>query len=101
MISVDNFDVPVAEISVIAVHKPVVPAADCIIFDTVAGKNVDLHAIIGNKQVGTAFHDFVVGVVKQVVNIKPKMTGLAVIIGKTAFLEINRRLNIDVVVAEV
>jgi len=98
VVAVDDFDITVAEIGIVAVNKAVVAVLDCIVFDAVAGENVYLHAVICHKKVVAAFHDFMVGVIKQVVDIKLKTADLAVVIGESTVLQIDRCFDVDAVI---
>ena len=82
VVTVNDFNVTVAEVGIVAVNKAVVAAGNSVVFDAVAGKNIHLHAVICHKKMVAPFHDFMVGVVKQVIYIKFIAAGLAIIIGK-------------------
>ena len=71
------------------------------VFDAVTRKNIDLHAIIRNKKMSAPLHDFVIGIVKQVVYIKFKLTGFIIIVSKESLFQINWSFDINAVVTEV
>ncbi|MBP3569522.1 MAG: hypothetical protein J6K04_10195 [Lachnospiraceae bacterium] len=80
VVVVDDFDIPVAEVGIVAINKAVVLSGYGVIFNAVTGENIHLHAVICDKEVIAAFHDFMVGIVEQIINIKTVTAGLAIII---------------------
>lgn len=100
-IRIDADHVGVAEIMRISVGKIVVPAFDGKIADAVAVQNIDLHAVIRHEQMIAAFHDFMSGVVKQIVDIKGIDDVGTVIIKEKLLFDINRIFDIEFMVPEI
>ena len=70
MISVADLQIFPAEISGVPVQKFIIHAGYSVILDAVAGGNIDLHTIVRYKVVAASSHDFVGGIVEQVIGIK-------------------------------
>ena len=99
--TVHDFNVFIAVIQGIPVDKPVIPAFHGIIFNTIPGGNAHLHAIIRYKQMIPTSHDFMGGVVKQIVQVKFQNHVHCEIIFKIPASDIDRIGNIDSIVPEV
>ena len=80
MVGIQNLQIFTSEIGWITIYKTEVYAGDGIVFNTITGRDVYLHAVVCNEKMVAPLHDFVVGVVEQVVYIKAVTEGLAVIV---------------------
>lgn len=87
-------DIGIAEIPAVTVGKIVIPAFYGKIAYAVTVQDIDLHAVIGYKQMPSALHDLVAGIVKQIVDIKGINDILAVIIEEKFVFNINRIFDI-------
>ena len=101
MVTVDNFDVAVTKIQRVIIDKAIIPAGHGIAANTVAGKHGNLHAVIGNKQMITAAHDFVIHIEEKVIRIKLERCLQIQIICKIAVFQIDRGVAVDSVIAEI
>ena len=62
--TVDDLNIFIAEIFIVAIDKPKIPAGNSIIADTVTGEDVNLHAIVCHKEMTAAAADTVCGTSK-------------------------------------
>jgi len=96
--AVNNLDISIAKISGISVDKPVIPALYRVVFDAVAGHDVDLHTVICHKEVAAPTAYGMGTVIEEVVNVKDKIFGGTEKIEKKAFFHVDRGLDVDPVV---
>ena len=101
IIGIDADDIGIPEIGRVVIGKIIVPVFNCIIADAIAVQDIYLHAVVCHKQVASAFHDLVIGIIKQIIDIKGK-DGLAVVVIQEKMRhDINRCFDIDAVVPEI
>ena len=95
LVPIDNLNVEIAKIRLIAVDKTIIPVQDCMRTDAITIQNIDLRSVIGDKKMLSPLHDFMGRIIKEIVNIEfiDKLTRK--IIKKVPLLHVNRRGNID------
>ena len=99
--AVNDLDIFVTEIFVVPIDETIIPAGDSIVADAIAGEDIDLHAVICDKEVSAAAADAVGGVVKQIVDIKCQIIIRAKIIKKKILFQIDGSFDVHAIVAEI
>ncbi len=101
VIGIDDLNIGKAKIRIISVDETVIPSADGEGTDPVAAANVDLHSVIGHKQVAAPFHDLMGGVVKQILLIKGQMLFRRQIVEEIPGINVDRRRQIHTVIPKI
>ena len=101
MVGVQYFNVFIAVIIGIPVDKLHVFSLYRIVFYAIAGGERYLHAVIRDKKVSAAPHNFVGSIVKQIVEIKLQFQLRFQIVYKIAFHQVDRGRKINSVVAQI
>ena len=101
VVTVDDLDVAVAVIEVVAVDEAVIPARDSVAAYPVAGEDGDLHPVITHEKMPAAPQDLAPHIVEKVVCIKLERGGGIQIVKEKAVPEIDRGMAVNSVVAEV
>jgi len=101
VIAVDDLDVFIAEVPFVPIDEQKIPSGDAVIFNPVAGQDIDLHAVVADEQMTAAAYDRMGGVVKQVVYIKCVVIVGGKIVVEIIFPHVYRRFDVDSVVAEI
>lgn len=70
MVTVDDHNIGIAEVTVIPVDKLIVSSGNSVRADAVAGEDGILHAIVADEQMPLALLDLAAGIVEQVINVK-------------------------------
>ena len=70
MVTVDDHNIGIAEVTVISVDKLIVSSGNSVRADAVAGEDGILHAIVADEQMPLPLLDLAAGIVEQVVNVK-------------------------------
>ena len=70
VVTVDDYNIGIAEVTVIPVDKLIVSSGNSVRADAVAGEDGILHAIVADEQMPLALLDLAAGIVEQVINVK-------------------------------
>lgn len=101
VIAVDDFNIFITEVPFVPVDEQKIPSGDTVIFNPVAGQDIDLHAVIADEQMTAAAYDRMGGIVKQVVYIENVVIVGGKIVVKIIFPHIDRCFDVNPVVAEI
>ena len=90
-----------AEIGGITVDKAKIPTFHSVVFDTVAGDQINLHTIVGHEIVITPAHDFMGGIIEQIIHVKfQNLCGTHVVV-KQFLTHIDGFAKVNAIVAEI
>ena len=101
VVAVYDLQIDAAVIIGILIQVEVVPAGDCVRFQTIPGNQTDLTAVIRHTQVTIAHENLVGGIVEEIIDIEFQADVLCKIIFKKMPAQINRIGNVQIVIPEI